>query len=186
VPRPDESKATIDWESEIVSELRSADMYDEMVGMASEEFENHIKDLRKMQKQLSSEWGSWPPWQVAHSIKGVCLNLSFSRLAGYFVRRASRSTTSSKLFLTWNFSLPQLSRRRKARGYLPAPLTSTLELILFLLQASNYGWRLGDGSDPVARVVASTGGLRLSSQIVAPPVNTLLKSYSDNTVTIGM
>ena len=83
VPRPDESKATIDWESEIVSELRSADMYDEMVGMASEEFENHIKDLRKMQKQLSSEWGSWPPWQVAHSIKGVCLNLSFSRLAGY-------------------------------------------------------------------------------------------------------
>ncbi len=83
LPTPDDSMPSIDWENEIVTELRSDGMYEEMVGMAAGEFKNHIRDLRKMQKQVPNDWGSWPPWKVAHSIKGLCLSLSFSRLAHY-------------------------------------------------------------------------------------------------------
>eukprot|EP00635_Sarcinochrysidales_sp_CCMP3193_P015483 CAMPEP_0118906870 /NCGR_PEP_ID=MMETSP1166-20130328/10572_1 /TAXON_ID=1104430 /ORGANISM="Chrysoreinhardia sp, Strain CCMP3193" /LENGTH=125 /DNA_ID=CAMNT_0006846227 /DNA_START=22 /DNA_END=399 /DNA_ORIENTATION=+ len=83
LPTPDDSKPSIDWDNEIVTELRSDGMYEEMVGMASGEFKSHIRDLRKMQKQAQSKWGSWPPWKVAHSIKGLCLSLSFTRLAHY-------------------------------------------------------------------------------------------------------
>mmetsp|Transcript_24277 Transcript_24277/g.74910 ORF Transcript_24277/g.74910 Transcript_24277/m.74910 type:complete len:142 (-) Transcript_24277:1376-1801(-) len=83
LPCPDETKPSIDWENEIVIELKADGMYEEMIDLASGEFENHIRDLKKMLGQTPDEWGNWPPWKVAHSIKGLCLSLSFSRLAHF-------------------------------------------------------------------------------------------------------
>lgn len=57
--------------------------FDEMVDMANDEFQSHINELNRMKVQGEDSWGPWPPWKVAHAIKGLCLSLSFSRVATY-------------------------------------------------------------------------------------------------------
>mmetsp|Transcript_15922 Transcript_15922/g.64186 ORF Transcript_15922/g.64186 Transcript_15922/m.64186 type:complete len:132 (+) Transcript_15922:271-666(+) len=83
LPEPSEDLAIVDWSSETIKELREEGMYDEMIDMASGEFENHVEDLKRMKCKEREAWSSWPPWKVAHSIKGLCLSLGFERLAKY-------------------------------------------------------------------------------------------------------
>ncbi|KAJ8606765.1 hypothetical protein CTAYLR_009563 [Chrysophaeum taylorii] len=83
LPVPNNELTVIDWTSETAAELREEGMYDEMVDMASGEFEKHVSDLKRMSGESKEEWKSWPPWKVAHSIKGLCLSLAFERLARY-------------------------------------------------------------------------------------------------------
>mmetsp|Transcript_15641 Transcript_15641/g.48931 ORF Transcript_15641/g.48931 Transcript_15641/m.48931 type:complete len:127 (-) Transcript_15641:335-715(-) len=97
VPKPDESLVLVDWESEVVKELQEDGMYGDMVTMATEEMQKHIDDLRKMQGQQGPEdWENWPPYKVAHSIKGLCLSLSFTRLAEYAKDVEKLKTTIEK------------------------------------------------------------------------------------------
>lgn len=93
LPVPSETLPIVDWESEIIIELQADNMFEEMVGMAQPEFAEHMTNLAKMKragevavesgKTAAEAWGTWPPWKVAHSIKGMCLSLSFARLADY-------------------------------------------------------------------------------------------------------
>uniref|UniRef100_A0A7S3K4T4 HPt domain-containing protein n=1 Tax=Aureoumbra lagunensis TaxID=44058 RepID=A0A7S3K4T4_9STRA len=83
LPEPDESNAVVEWESEIVTELHEDGMFEEMTTMAASEFVGHMNDLSKMKEQTKEEWEQWPPWKVAHSVKGLCLSLGFARLAKY-------------------------------------------------------------------------------------------------------
>lgn len=54
-----------------------------MVDLANDEFRSHIIELNRMKAQGEESWVNWPPWKVAHAIKGLCLSLSFSRVATY-------------------------------------------------------------------------------------------------------
>lgn len=93
LPLPCETLPIVDWESEIIIELQADNMFEEMVGMAQPEFAEHMANLAKMKRAgedavesggtAADAWGTWPPWKVAHSIKGMCLSLSFARLADY-------------------------------------------------------------------------------------------------------
>mmetsp|Transcript_9711 Transcript_9711/g.24678 ORF Transcript_9711/g.24678 Transcript_9711/m.24678 type:complete len:134 (+) Transcript_9711:49-450(+) len=84
LPEPKANLHLVNWESEVVKELDQDDMMEELVGMAKNEFDGHVSELKKMRDIGESNWSAqWPPWKVAHSIKGLALSLGLNRLSSY-------------------------------------------------------------------------------------------------------
>lgn len=83
LPRPNNELPLVAWGSEIVRELEEEQMWDEIIELAEQEFFTFMTDLRRMQQGGPDTWGSWPPWKVVSSVRGLCQSLGFERLNHY-------------------------------------------------------------------------------------------------------